>query len=710
MEEIKGKFINYTINSSNIGILALGSSEEKAIILTSERMRELSKILTELKEKKLKGLIIISPRVDMFCAGADISAIKGIKTSKDGEKLAKEGQDVFNQIENIGFTTVAAISGPAIGGGCELALACNWRVITDNKKSLIGLPETKLGILPGFGGTQRLPRIIGLRSALDMILKGRVINAKKAKEIGLVHSVTSYEKLLSEATQIINNQRLKYNNSFGFLNHLFTNISFCRNIVLNKAKKIANSKKNSFYPAIRKSIDSIEYGLINGEQKGFKNEAKLLGELASSSESKSLVHLFNLTEKSKKLGKLGSKFDSINSLVIGAGTMGAGIAGLLAKFKNNVILRDRDLESVDRGLNSIAKTLSYSKSLNQTKQEAIVNSIKKSTNDSNEDLSNVDFVIEAVFEELSVKKQVFDSIIDKINPQSIICSNTSSIPISKIAKTIKNPERVIGMHFFNPVGRMPLVEIIVGKETSDKTIALVAGLATKLGKYPIIVKDVPGFLINRVLSPYMNEAQYLLKDGFKIEDIDKAALNFGLPMGPLRLLDEVGLDIINHVGQTMFNGYGDRMKTPNYPAKLVDLGRKGKKNKLGFYNFENNPKGIPDQSIYSLLEISKEQKPNLQLIQDRLIFSLINEAVLCLDQEVAGAPGIDAAEQIDLGSIMGTGFPAFRGGVIHYAESLGSKEVNKKLKELQKKYGNRFKPSEGITKRASKNKSFYKAI
>ena len=695
-------------HESGLAILYLGQASEKVITLTVDRINSIREAIQRLKQQKPLGLLIASHAKEMFTVGADINLIKAVKDPSEGEKLAREGQLLFDEIENLPFTTIAAISGPCVGGGCEMALACKYRIITDEKSSSIGLPEIKLGILPGFGGTQRMPRLIGLPKALDIILAGKVLKPKQALACGLVDEIVKYDGLIDRAVHIaIDPTRVK-RKGIKFLDKVLTFNSFARNFLKKKVSSALKKQTKGFYPAPPAALDCCVYGLQHGQEEGLKHEAKELGKLIVTPESKSLVNVFFLSEASKGLGKSGKKaIENLNALVIGAGIMGAGIAVSLAKNDASVILKDNNEEGLKKGLAHIKGHLASLKYMSPSDQSFVLNRIEATTKDS-ANIGNINFVVEAVFEDIKLKTRLLSEASKMLPADCIIATNTSSLSVSEIAAGIDNQDRVIGMHFFNPVEKMPLVEIIRGKNTSDKTVAIVAALTTKLGKFPIIVEDVPGFLVNRVLTPYLNEAAYLISEGYQVADIDKAAVNFGMPMGPVRLLDEVGLDVASHVSDIMSKAYGNRMQAPAYSRMLLNMGRKGKKSGAGFYDFVDKS-ATPNPTLREKLNLAAAPKTdvNLQYISDRLIMALINEAVLCLDAGVAGAPSKEAAHQIDLGTVMGIGFPPFRGGLLHYANSLGSKKVYESLMEFHKQFGERYKPADGIKMRAENGLSFY---
>ncbi len=696
---------------SGLAILRLGAEQERVVTLTFERMKSLRSAVEALKASPPKGLVITGSGPDMFTAGADLNLIQNVSNPAEAAQLAKEGQDIFSIIESLPCVTVAAISGPCVGGGCELALACKIRIITDHRSSIIGLPEIKLGILPGFGGTQRLPRLVGLPKALDIILAGKTLRPKQALACGLVNEVTTVERLRQRAEEVALGHRPARAIRLRLIDRLLTHTGLGRSIVKKKASAGIARETRGHYPAPPAALNAVLLGLEQGLAVGYRFEAQELGRLIVTPESKSLVRLFFLTETAKALGKPARKdVEHLHAVVVGAGVMGAGIAGSLARNDCHVILKDTSEEALSRGISQIRGTLSKARHLSDTERSFVLNRIETATKDPSS-LGNSHFVIEAIFENLEVKQKLLGNLSKLLPPDAIIASNTSSLSISQIASVIDRPERVIGMHFFNPVEKMPLVEIVCGKATGTRAIAIVAALATKLGKFPIVVDDVPGFLVNRILSPYIGEAGFLISEGFGFKEIDQAAERFGMPMGPIRLLDEVGLDVAQHVSEIMVAGYGERMKAPEHARKLLAIGRRGKKTGAGFYDFSDKS-ATPSDVARAALEInapaaSGPEKPDLA---ERMILRLVNEAVRCLDEAVAGQPGPEAAAQIDLGTVMGIGFPPFRGGIISYAQSLGAKAILERLETLFRKHGSRFEPSEGIRSRAASGKSFFESI
>lgn len=696
------------LRESGIPILRLGQVGERTVSLTFERLASLREAIAQLRKSRPSGLIITGPSNEMFTVGADINAIAGVTSAEVGERLAREGQAIFDEIATLPFPVVAAISGPCVGGGYELALACTYRILSSHPSSLVGLPEVKLGILPGFGGTQRLPRLVGLPLALDVILAGKTLRPDRALRAGLVNEVVPPERLLSRAEEAALGKGRKAV-AIKLSDRLLTNTSIGRRLVKSSAGRKALAQSKGFYPAPLRALHCAVYGLDHGMEQGLAEEARELGRLIVSPESQSLVHLFKLSEAAKALGKGARKsVEQLHGIVVGAGVMGAGIAGALARAECTVTLRDTSDDALKRGLDHIKRTLERQRSLSEKERSFILNRIEASTKDA-PNVGNAGVVIEAIFEDLKIKQKVLGELTALVPSDAIIASNTSSLSISELASGIDAPERVVGMHFFNPVEKMPLVEVVRGRKTSDITLLRVAALAVKLGKFPIVVEDVPGFLVNRVLAPYLAEAGTLLQEGHDPQTIDRAVLEFGMPMGPIRLLDEVGLDIVEHVASMMQQAYGDRMEGPGHATLLVKMGRKGRKSGAGFYDYKEG-EAVPWSGLAAALNLPSGTQSDGEMIRDRVILRLVNEAVRCLDEGVAGTPGPEAAGQVDLGTVMGMGFPPFRGGVIRYAEQLGAEQLLSKLRSLEQRFGARFAPAPGIIQRAERRLSFYAAL
>ncbi|MCC6953719.1 MAG: hypothetical protein IT290_06340, partial [Deltaproteobacteria bacterium] len=465
------------------------------------------------------------------------------------------------------------------------------------------------------------------------------------------------------------------------------------------------------YPAPLKALESVFFGLKNGIASGLKEERRLCAELVISPECKSLVHVFFVSEESAKLSKpLKEDLASARVAVLGGGVMGAGIAAAMLLSKRKVTVIEPVAQVRDRALEHIRNAANRKRSLSDSERSALLNALVV-TDDLNK-LADADFVIEAIIEDLNVKREIFAKVEGVVGKDTIIATNTSSLSVNDLASALTDSSRIIGLHFFNPAERMPLVEIVRAKNTSDRAVLRSAALVSGAAKFPVIVEDVAGFLVNRILSPYLTEAAALLAEGYSVSDIDGAAMRFGMPMGPLRLLDEIGLDIAAKVSSIMVGRYGDRMRGPSYAETLAALGHLGRKNGSGFYN-HTSEESVVDPQIRVKLGITAAEKvvtPGSAEITDRLMLAMVNEGIRCLDEGVAGYPGKEAAAQIDLATVMGMGFPPFRGGLIFYAQSLGAKATAQRMDSLVKRAGPRFEASEGIRKRAEQGKSFFDSI
>jgi 3-hydroxyacyl-CoA dehydrogenase/enoyl-CoA hydratase/3-hydroxybutyryl-CoA epimerase len=688
--------------------LFLAPEQASVVTFNAQRMASLDSCLAQLEQDPPRSLVIRGPNLKMFSVGADINAIRSITDEQQAFELARQGQKVFARIEALPCRTVAAISGPCVGGGCELVLACDLRIATDASQTKVGLPETKLGIVPGFGGTQRMTRLLGLPTALDIILAGKTLPATLALKVGLVDSVVVAEELYSEAHAVATGKTKLVPKPLSLMHKLLSFTAAGRFFVRRSTAQSIKKKSGGHYPALFSALECCLLGAQNKGESGYEYEARELARCLVTPESKALVNLYFLTEASKNIGKSAAReANALHTLVIGAGTMGAGIAGELAKNKSQVILRDTSEQALQKAVSGIRSALERKKGMSEQERRLVLNRLETTTIDS-PNLGNCQLVIEAIVEDLEIKKKVLSVNSKKLPSDAIIASNTSSLSITKLAAGLEDPGRVVGMHFFNPVDRMPLVEIVRGSETTNRTTALIAAITTRIGKFPIVVEDVPGFLVNRILSPYLQEAAYLLQDGYRIEDVDRCAKRFGMPMGPVRLLDEVGLDVGVHVAKILTDGYGERMRGPDLLSPLVAAGRLGKKSGGGFYDFADGQENVSPKAV-ALLSLKQDRGPDND-IQQRLIMRLMNEAVQSHDEGVAGKPGKEAADQIDLGTVMGIGFPPFRGGILYYADSLGAPSILSTLRELEKKCGTRFAPWSGIVKRAEAGKGFHEAI
>jgi len=683
--------------------------------LKAEFGEQISQMLKEISDDKtIVGLVLLSGKKDSFVAGADINMIGNCTTAEEATVLSRQGQMIFNQLENMNIPVVAAINGPCLGGGLELALACHGRVCTDNLKTALGLPEVQLGLLPGGGGTQRLPKLVGVQKALDMMLTGKQLRAKQALKAGLVNDVVPSSILIATAEELalanIGSGKVKTKKrQQSFIDKILENNSVGRKLVYSQATKSVLSKTKGNYPAPLKIIDCVRMGSEQTSAKGYQTEANHFGELVMSPESIQLRGLFFATTQMKKeQGVEGVEPLKINNAgILGGGLMGGGIAFVTAtKAKIPARIKDISQQGLSHAfkysfdiLNKKVKQRFIGHSKMQQELAMITGSLGY------QGFNNVDMVIEAVFEDLSLKQKMVSDIEENCNEQTIFASNTSSLSIGKIAANAKRPENVIGLHYFSPVDKMPLVEIIAHEKTSDQTISTTVAFAKKQGKTPIVVKDKAGFYINRILAPYMNEAAILLLSGEPIDKIDKALVNFGFPVGPLQLLDEVGIDIGAKIGPILQAELGQRFTAPKAFDRLLNDGRLGKKADKGFYLYGKKAKQSKkqvDESIYALLAIKPSGTLSDNAIAKRCVYMMLNEAARCLDEGI-----VRNARDGDIGTIFGIGFPPFLGGPFRYIDKVGVKSIVAQLTQWGSEYGERYTPCDALIKMAEQDQGYY---
>lgn len=703
------KAFTLELRDDQVAVIHIDVPGESMNTLKASFAEEVAHVLNQLEQQRdLKGVVVISDKPGSFVAGADIGMIDACENAADTESLARQGQAMFDRIEALKVPVVAAIDGACLGGGLELALACHYRVATESNKTIIGLPEVQLGLLPGSGGTQRLPRLIGIQKALPLILTGKQLRAKQAKKLGIVDDVVPASILLEAAVKLALSSKPKVKRvRHSFLNKALEGTGVGRGIIFSKAREQAQAKAKGNYPALDKIIDTIAYGADKGFEAGLEFEARSFGELAMTPESKQLRNIFFATTAMKKETGAGDtkprKIERVG--VLGGGLMGGGIAYVTAA-KAGLPARIKDISE-----QGIVHALKYSYDLlhkkvkrkHMARAELESTMLRLSGSLDYSGFDQVDVVIEAVFEDLNLKQQMVADIEAVASENTIFATNTSSLPITKIAAQAQRPENVIGLHYFSPVDKMPLAEIITHAGTSDETIATTVALAKKQGKTPIVVKDGAGFYVNRILAPYMNESARLVLEGEPIEVVDSALVKFGFPVGPMKLMDEVGIDVAAKVAPIMADELGDRFRAPDAFGKLLDDERKGKKNKKGFYAYSGKKPGkAVDESVYSLLGISPSAKLGGEEIAQRTVLLMLNEAAYCLDEGI-----IRSARDGDIGAIFGIGFPPFRGGPFRYMDAVGVTEIVRRLQSYQQQHGERYTPAPLLVKMAENNERFY---
>ncbi len=708
------------LTEDKIAVITMDIPGENQNTLRTEFATEINALLDELESKAPSGIILTSGKKDSFIVGADINMLKGLQSKEEILAVTSAGYDVFNRIEKLSIPVIAEIHGACMGGGLELALACHGRVCSNHSATILALPEVQLGILPGGGGTQRLPALIGITEALGMMTTGRNIRADKAVKMGLVDDVTEQQNLREASLKRIKQLKQTSSKSDGFDIKQLMSVKGLQELVLEKnqiglnflfqqARKKVNAKTRGNYPAPEKIIDCVEAYASGNSKKGYETEAINFAELVLSAEAKQLINLFFAITELKKDRFIDTKprLKPIQQLgVIGGGLMGAGIALVSAeKTEATIRIKDMNEEGINHALKYIWKRLQAKvKKRHYNKQQANAKMANVTACTDYSGFSNADLVIEAVFESIELKHQIVHEVEKHCRRNTIFATNTSSIPVTEIAAVAKRPENIIGMHYFSPVEKMPLLELVITDKTSDKTIATAVDFGRKQGKTVIVVNDGAGFYTSRVLGAYMNEAGHILSEGVPIEDIDAALEDFGYPVGPITLLDEVGIDVATKITPILQQAFGERMKPAKAFSKLIEAGRLGKKNNKGFYDYTSKSKGKRpvDESVYSDIGVKPDQKLPASAIVQRCNLALVNEAVCCLDEGILKSP-----RDGDIGAIFGLGFPPYLGGPFRYIDEIGSEKIIHLLDKYQQNNNLRFVPADGLVKMARNGKNFY---
>lgn len=704
-------------DGDGVAVLWIDCPGKKVNTLSLDLMPEFEAMYTKIAgDSAIKGLVIASGKEGGFIAGADLDDLGQVKSAADAERISKKAQDGMNALAALKVPTVAAIDGEALGGGLELALACRARVASEHRKTKLALPEVMLGLLPGAGGTVRLPRLIGLANALDMMLTGKNIRAAKALKMGLVDRTVPRLQLLDAAKSLARDlahgkvQPKKKPPVKEEVQHfLLEGNPLGKKVVLHEARKKVLKQTKGVYPAPLRILDVVDKGTFEAEARGF-------GELLLTPQSAGLRHLFAAITALKKDDGPGTANVQARSFarvgMLGAGLMGAGIATVLADNGVEVRLKDREHAAITKALDYARTVYGKAKKRKVYPQAGVDERLARISGGTDwAGFGRADVLIEAVFEDLALKQKLLAEFEALSQVDGIFATNTSAIPIAEIAAQAKHPERVIGMHFFSPVEKMPLVEIIVTPQTAPDVTATTVAVARKMGKHVIVVNDCAGFYTTRALVPYMSEAIFMALDGYDLRDIDEAATKVGFPVGPITLTDEVGIDVGVKVLKTIRHYYGERMQLPpDISSKLLEEGRFGRKNNKGFYQYANGKSvtdsdgnKVVDETVYRHLPAGKgSKKADLAEMGDRMILGLVNEAVLCLQEGI-----LRDAYAGDLGAVMGIGFPPFEGGPFRYVDRHGARAIVDKMRALEGKYGKRFAPCRLLCDLAEKGGKFY---
>lgn len=709
------------IDPRGIGWVTFDDPERSQNVLTEAVMRRLEELLREVEElaraEQIRVLVLRSGKEDSFVAGADVDAIAAIEDPAEGERASRLGQAIFMQLETLPIPTVAAIHGTCLGGGTEMALACRYRLVSDADSTRIGLPEVQLGILPAWGGTTRLPRLVGLQAALDMLLTGTRISAGKADRIGFASRVLPREIFLEAVGDFADRTPEMPSGasrpSRGFLTRLLEDTAPGRFAVFRTARSKVLSRTGGHYPAPLAILDVLEKHLGGSVERCLEAEARAAGRLIASPVCRNLVHVFKLRQAARKEAGVapGTEPRTVDAVgVLGAGVMGGGIAQLAAYHGRRVRMKDIREEAVTTGLQHARSLFDKAVSKKKLREREAHRAMERITGGVEyHGFQTLDLVVEAVVERMEVKRSVLAETEAVVSDACVLATNTSSLSVDAMAEALEQPERFGGLHFFNPVHKMPLVEVIRGRQTDDVTVATLHALVVELGKVPVVCADAPGFLVNRILGPYLNEAGWLLADGATVAEIDRAATEFGMPMGPLRLVDEVGIDITRHAGETLYEAFGERMAPAPPLVAIAETERLGRKNGRGFYRYEDGDEAGVDPGVYddlgSTVPDPRGELVDSRTIRARLTLAMINEGARVLEDGV-----VPRAGDVDLGMIMGTGFPPFRGGLLRFADSLHLRAVVSRLQEVAATSGTRFEPAPLLTELAHADTTFYQAF
>ncbi|MCI0745244.1 MAG: 3-hydroxyacyl-CoA dehydrogenase NAD-binding domain-containing protein [Verrucomicrobia subdivision 3 bacterium] len=701
--------IRSEITDDQICVVTFDRPDSAANIFDRGALEQLHQQLDSIAaDSRVRGIIFASGKKSIFITGADLHSISKCDDPRELEALIHLGQTVFDRIAGLRVPTIAAIHGACVGGGYELCLACNYRIATFDKATKIGLPETQLGILPAWGGSTRLPRLIGLPKALDVILGGKTLAPKQALKLGMVDELVHREYLLDYARSVLLKSNTKLMRRKVPLMVRLSNTRIAARLISKKVQPQLHKKTRGHYPALPKALEVVTEGITRSFPGSLELERRAIVELAQSSTARNLVRVFFLQERAKKLtvGVDTGKTPVRHVAVIGAGVMGAGIAQWSAAREIQVLLRDVNPEQVGKGMSSIAKLLQEGvkrRVFTPVEARAAMDRVVPMAADV--PLRKVDIIIEAAVEKMDLKKQIFRRLDELAGLKTILATNTSALSVSELAAATLRPERVVGIHFFNPVHRMQLVEVVVGKQTSPEVVSRAVRFVQQLGKLPVVVNDSPGFLVNRILMPYLIEAGHLFENGASVENIDESMLEFGMPMGPLRLIDEVGVDVSNHVAETISAHFSPRLRTPSVLGSMLNDGLLGRKSSRGYYLHDKKSRGTdvnPHVDKYqkgtSAAALSRDE------LRSRMVFLMINEAARCLEEGVVSEPA-----DVDFGMIMGTGFAPFRGGPLRFADEVGIPQIAEEMYKLAHKGEAQFAPCRLLELMAARQEKFYAA-
>jgi 3-hydroxyacyl-CoA dehydrogenase/enoyl-CoA hydratase/3-hydroxybutyryl-CoA epimerase len=693
--------------------LVVDHPARKLNVLDADAVASLEAALTDLESALPTAVIVVSGKPGSFIAGADVDAIGALTDPAHVHALVRRGQAAYVRLAALTCPTVAAIDGICLGGGTELALACDARIASEEPRTQIGLPEVMLGIFPAWGGTTRLPRLVGLPGALDLILSGRTLDARRAEKLGLIARAVPaawlVERAEAHAALLAKRSNAKRRDRYrprGFMPWFLDRTPFGRTLVFSQARKGVLARTAGVYPAPLAVLGVLERTYGRPEAEGFQAEADSVAPLVVGNVCKNLVRIFHLSEDAKRANVVADpaiRPGAIRKMaLIGAGVMGAGIAELASRNGIDVRMREIKPEALQKGLHTIRSVIDErGRKKRQPTREKDAHMARVLPTLDLTGMAHADFALEVVVEDHDVKRRVFAELEVRIPATALLATNTSSLSVNALAEGLLHPERFVGFHFFNPVHKMPLVEVVRGSRTSDAALVTAVGLARRLGKTPVVVKDSPGFVVNRVLMPYLREALHLLEEGYTVPDIDSAMRRFGMPMGPFEVVDEVGLDVAFKVAGVLSKAFPERMQPSPALEKMLAAGKLGKKNGAGFYQHKGRTRKA-DRSVRGLLGLQQVRHPNVvDALAERMVLAMINESARCVEEGI-----VAGAEQVDLAMVFGTGFPPYRGGVLRHADSIGLQAVVDRLRSLRAERGARFEPCELLVTKAARGERF----
>ena len=701
-----------------IAHLVVDHPERRLNVLDEAAIASLERALAGLEAADgLAGVIVRSGKPGTFVAGADVDAIAGLTDPALARTLVRRGQAAFARLAALAAPTVAAIDGVCLGGGTELALACDSRVASEEPRTQIGLPETQLGILPAWGGTTRLPRLAGYATALDLILSGRALDARRAERAGVIWRAVPAAWLLEWAekrlAELAARPRARRRDRFrprGLAGWLLEGNPFGRALMFQRARRDVLARTAGRYPAPLAALGVLERCAGMPVARALEIEAEAVVPLLIGRVCKNLVRILRLSEAAKRAAVTADpavRPAPVARLALaGAGVMGGGIAELASRSGLAVRLRDVRPEALQKGLQTVRGVIGERARRRRTparEQDGQLARILPTLELSG--VAHADVAIEAVVEDLDVKRRVFAELEVRMRPDALLATNTSSLSVAALADGLRHPERFVGVHFFNPVDRMPLVEVVRGPRTGDAALVTAVALARRLGKTPVVVRDSPGFVVNRVLMPYLREAMHLLEDGYPVADVDTAMRRFGMPMGPFEVLDEVGLDVAQKVAGVLAAAFPGRMQPAPVLDKLVAAGRLGRKSGVGFYRHAGRRRR-PEPGLRSLAGLSRERRaPTPEPLAERMVLAMVNEAARCVEEGI-----VDGPDAVDLAMILGAGFPPFRGGVLRHADHVGLAQIVSRLGALRAEKGPRFEPCALLARTAGAGGTFTQPV